>query len=113
MRNKGYFFLAILSVCIASGSQILLKISSSKKYSSKLREYVNLYVITGYGMLFFSMVLTLVAYRKLSYLSVPVVETLGYILVPVLSALIFKEKLTGIKRLGIFCILAGMILYYI
>ena len=111
--NKGYFFLAILSVCIASGSQILLKISSSKKYSSRLGEYLNLYVITGYGMLFFSMIFTLVAYRKLSYLSVPVIETLGYILVPVFSTFVFKEKLVGIKRLGIFCILAGMILYYV
>lgn len=110
--NNWFFLLALCSVCIASFSQVLLKMGAGKKYKNKIREYVNGYVITGYGMLFISMVLTIVAYRYLSYLSVPVVEAAGYVLVPVLSFVFFREKLSPRKILGIICILLGILIYY-
>ena len=50
----------ILSVFIASVSQILLKISANKTYSSRIREYLNVYVIFGYGLLFLSTLLTMI-----------------------------------------------------
>lgn len=111
--NKAFFLLGFLSVVIASFSQVMLKLGAGKTYSSKIREYLNVYVITGYGMLFFSMVLTIVAYSGLSYLSVPVIEAVGYVLVPVLSYFIFKEKLTKRKVLGILFILTGIFIYYL
>ncbi len=110
--NKMFLLLALLSVVIASFSQVMLKLGAGKTYYSKIREYLNFYVITGYGMLFVSMVLTIVAYSHLSYLSVPVVEAVGYVLVPVLSYFIFKEKLTKRKLLGILFILLGIMVYY-
>jgi len=64
-------------------------------------------------MLFVSMVITVVAYSRLSYLSVPIIEAVGYVLVPVLSYFIFKEKLTKRKILGILFILAGIVIYYL
>ena len=111
--NKVFLLIALSSVTIASFSQVLLKMGAGKSYPSKIREYLNFYVITGYGMLFISMVLTIVAYSHLSYLSVPVVEAVGYVLVPVLSYFIFKEKLSKRKILGIVFILAGIIVYYL
>ena len=109
--NK-FLLLALLSVTIASFSQVMLKMGAGKIYHSKIREYLNFYVITGYGMLFISMVLTIVVYSRLSYLSVPVVEAVGYVLVPVLSYFIFKEKLSKRKIVGILCILLGIMIYY-
>ena len=109
--NK-YLLLALLSVTIASFSQVMLKLGAGKTYNSKIREYLNFYVITGYGMLFVSMILTIVVYSRLSYLSVPVVEAVGYVLVPVLSFFIFKEKLNKRKIAGIVCILLGIMVYY-
>ena len=111
--NSGFLLLALLSVVIASFSQVMLKLGAGKTYNSKIREYLNVYVITGYGMLFVSMVITIVAYSHLSYLSVPVVEAVGYVLVPVLSYFIFKEKLTKRKILGILFILTGIVIYYL
>lgn len=111
--NKVFLLIALSSVTIASFSQVLLKMGAGKSYPSKIREYLNFYVITGYGMLFISMVLTIVAYSHLSYLSVPVVEAVGYVLVPVLSYFIFKEKLSKRKVLGIVFILAGIVVYYL
>lgn len=110
--NKAFFLLGLLSVVIASFSQVMLKLGAGKTYSSKIREYLNVYVITGYGMLFVSMVLTIVAYSGLSYLNVPVIEAVGYVLVPILSYFIFKEKLTKRKVLGILFILTGIFVYY-
>ena len=111
--NKWFLMIALLSVCIASFSQVMLKMGAGKKYASKIREYLNIYVISGYGMLFVSMLLTIVAYSRLSYLSVPVVEAVGYVLVPVLSYFFFKEKLSRRKVVGILFILAGIFIYYL
>ena len=110
--NNIFLLIALLSVTIASISQIVLKMGAGKIYTSKIREYLNVYVISGYGMLFISMILTIVAYSRLSYLSVPVVEAVGYVLVPLLSYFIFKEKLTGRKIAGILFILMGIVVYY-
>ena len=111
--NNVFLLLALFSVVIASFSQVMLKLGAGKTYGSKIREYLNIYVISGYGMLFVSMIITIVAYSHLSYLSVPVVEAVGYVLVPVLSFFIFKEKLTRRRILGILFILAGIVIYYL
>ena len=111
--NNIFLLIALFSVINASFSQVMLKLGAGKKYPNKIREYLNFYVITGYGMLFLSMVLTIVAYSHLSYLSVPVVEAIGYVLVPVLSYFFFKEKLSKKKILGIVFILAGIMIYYL
>ena len=111
--NNLFLLIALLSVCIASFSQVMLKMGAGKKYNSKIREYLNVYVISGYGMLFVSMLLTIVAYSRLSYLSVPVVEAVGYVLVPVLSYFFFKEKLSKRKMVGILFILTGIFIYYL
>lgn len=111
--NNLFLLIALVSVCIASFSQVMLKMGAGKKYNSKIREYLNVYVISGYGMLFVSMLLTIVAYSRLSYLSVPVVEAVGYVLVPVLSYFFFKEKLSRRKMVGILFILAGIFIYYL
>ena len=111
--NSGFLLLAFFSVVIASFSQVILKLGAGKTYTSKIREYLNVYVITGYGMLFISMVITVIVYSRLSYLSVPVIEAVGYVLVPVLSYFIFKERFSKRKLLGIVFILAGIVIYYL
>ena len=56
MVNK-YMLLLVASVIVASLSQILLKKSASKTYTSVIREYLNAYVIIGYGMMVLSTLL--------------------------------------------------------
>ena len=108
-----YYAFGILSVVIASCSQILLKKGAMKKYDSFIREYLNVYVISGYFLMFGSLFLTMIAYRGLNFLNVPVLEAIGYVLVPVLSYLFFKEQLTKKKIAGIACILVGIFVYYL
>lgn len=103
----------IVSVLIASLSQLLLKKSAEKKYASFWREYLNPYVITGYGFLFLSMFLTVLAFRGMDYKNGPVIESLGYVMVLLLSRLFFGEKLTKKKLIGTCCILAGIVFFYL
>ena len=110
---NGYYALGILSVVIASCSQILLKKGAMKKYDSFIREYLNVYVISGYVFLFGSVFLTMIVYRGMNFMNVPVLEAIGYVLVPILSYFFFKERLTKKKMAGIACILAGIFVYYL
>ena len=68
-----YFFILLISVTIASFSQILLKKSSQRTYSSVIFEYLNPYVICGYGMMFLSMFLTIMAYGGKEFTNVQIV----------------------------------------
>jgi len=54
----------------------------------------------------------MLVYRGMDFMNVPVLEAIGYVLVPVLSYFFFKESLTRKKIIGIACILAGIIIYY-
>ena len=107
-----YYGIAIISVLIASFSQILLKKGAMQNYTSFIREYLNGYVIVGYFMMFFSVLLTMIVYRGMDFMNVPVIEAIGYVLVPVLSYLFFKEKFTRNKMIGILFILVGIFFYY-
>lgn len=108
-----YFLIYLLSVTVASLSQLLLKKSAMRTYDSFWQEYINPYVITGYGMLFLSMFFTVLAFRGMDYKNGPVIESLGYVMVLVFSRIFFREKLTKKKVAGTLFILAGMIVFYL
>ncbi len=107
-----YFFLMVLVELIAASSQMLLKKSAGIKYPNIIREYLNPWVICGYGMLVLSMALTIVCYGKLGYMGVVVIEPINYAIVMVLSRIIFKEKITKKKLIGVALIMAGIIVFY-
>ena len=102
------------SVVVAAFSQVLLKKSAGKTYASVIREYLNPYVIIGYGMMVGSMLLTLLAYKfGLAYKSGPVLESLGFVLVMLLSLGFFREKITPRKLIGNLLIVLGIIVFYL
>ena len=102
----------VCSELLASSSQILLKKSAGITYENPIREYLNRYVLFGYGMLFLSMVLTILAYRTTDiYMIVPVLETMGYIFVLFFGRIFFAEPITRNKMLGILLILAGIVVF--
>lgn len=108
-----YIILLVLAVLVSSVSQIILKKSASKTYNSIFREYFNLYVITGYGLMVVSTVLVILGLRGVAYKNEPIIESLGYIFVMILSNLILGEKITKKKIIGNLLILSGIIIYYL
>jgi multidrug transporter EmrE-like cation transporter len=103
--------LYLCSILISVASQILLKLSANKTYSSPIREYLNPHVIVAYGMFFLSTILTMLALRYVPLSSAPVLESMSYILIAVAGYFILHEKLNRQKLLGMLVILAGVFLF--
>ncbi len=103
----------IASVFVATCSQILLKKSSDIKYNSIIREYLNWRVIVGYGMMFVSTILTIIAFKNLDYKYGPILESIGYIFMMILSRIFIKEPITKNKVIGNILILAGIVVFYV
>lgn len=111
MMNS-YIWFIVLSVLVASFSQILLKKSATKEYPNRIREYLNPYVITGYGMMVVSTVLTIIAYTRVDFKNGPIIESAGYVIVLILSRMFFKEKITTKKFIGTVLIIIGIVIFY-
>ena len=109
--NK-YVLLLILAVLVSSISQIILKKSASKTYDSVLKEYLNVYVITGYVLMVISTVLVVLGLKGVPYKNEPIIESLGYLFVMILSNRLLGEKITKKKVLGNVLILVGIAVYY-
>lgn len=77
-----------------------------------IREYLNPYVIIGYGMMVVSTLLTVGGYVGLEYKNGAVIESLGFVLVMILSRMFFGEKITKKKLLGNILILVGILIFY-
>ena len=106
-----YFGLAVLSVFIASVSQTLLKWESGRAHESLVREYLNVGVIGGYGLLALSMLLTMFAYKKLPLSMSPAFESFSYIFVTVFGVTVFHERVTKKKLLALGLIIAGILVF--
>ena len=102
-----------LAVLISSFSQMLLKKSAMIQYDSKIKEYFNVWVISGYTLMIVSTLLVILSYRGVSYKNGPVIESLGFIIVLVLSKLLFNEEITFMKIIGNIIIILGIIVFYI
>ena len=112
--NINPYILFMLSAVIVSGfAQILLKKSAAKTYKSVIFEYLNPYVICGYGIMVLGMILNILAYKKVDYKNGPVIESLGFPLVMILSFFFFKEKITRKKLLGNLIILVWIVIFYL
>lgn len=102
--------LFIISVCISSTSQILLKKSANEEKQNKWQEYFNKYVISGYLLLFISTILTMLAYKSLNLSMGVMIESISYIIIAIASYFAFKEKITRNKLIGIILIITGIII---
>ena len=108
-----YYLVILAGVMIAAFSQILLKKGAMRPHVSFIKDYLNAPVIIGYFMMAASVVCSMIAYRGVDYMNVPVMEAVGFIVVPVLSYFFFGEKFTKNKVVGIALIFAGIAVYYL
>ena len=82
----------IVNAFLSAFSQVLLKQSANKKYSSGLREFLNFHVITAYIIFAFVLVSNAFAYQGIAYKYGSVIGASSYVFLMVLSKLILKEK---------------------
>lgn len=108
-----YWAFMIGAVLLGSISQMFLKKATFKEYKSPIFEYVNPWTITGYSLLVISTLLVLFAYRGLEFKNGAIIDSLGNVFVLVLSRLIYNERITKNKVIGICLILLGVFVFYI
>ena len=108
------YLIVILSVFLASCSQMLLKQGARHEYEVWWRQYVNGWVISGYVILFSTMVMNIFAMsRGVKVQEISIIEAISYLFVPALSFLCFKEKLTWRKFGAIGIIIIGIIVFFV
>ncbi len=105
-----YFAILIFTCCVSAFSQVLLKTASQKKYTSFFKQYLNPYVIIGYGLYFFVLIVNvyLLHYIPLSASSA-LSESLPLVLSFVTGKIFFGEKVSIFHLLGAACIIAGIV----
>lgn len=101
----------IVGVFVASVSQMLLKKAANNTYKSHIKEYLNVWVICGYGLMVVSTLCAIFAYRGLEYKYGPAIESLGFVFVLIMSNIFYKEKITKIKIIGNILIIIGVLVF--
>lgn len=108
------YFLVILSVFAAACAQMLLKQGARKNYVGFWRQYLNPWVIGGYGIMACSLVLNIFCMsRGVQVKEVSVIESLSYLFVPCLAFLLFGERITWRKGIAIAIVISGVIIFFI
>ncbi len=112
MNSKIIFTIVyLLGVFVSAVAQILLKKSANKKYSSKIKEYLNPYVIISYSIFLGATFCTMYAYKGIPLSLGPVLAASEYVFVAVLSRLFIKEKISFKKLFGLSVIIVGIVIY--
>lgn len=106
-----YAGILLISVFIASVSQVMLKKSANRTYDSPLQEYLNPLVIFAYVLFVGTTLLSVLAYRGIPLSLGPVLEATGYLYITAFGVLIFKEKMTRGKITALALILLGIGIY--
>ena len=106
-----YVLIFLLSVFIASFSQILLKRSANKNYTNEWREYLNKCVVSAYFIFFISTILTIIAYKGIELKYGAIIGSVGYIFILIMSKIFLDEKITRKKLLGVLLIIFGIFIF--
>lgn len=106
-----YCLIMTIGVLITSVSQIMLKKSAEKQYENKIREYLNPLVIIAYVLFFLTTLISVYSLKVVPLSMSPIIESVGYIFVAVLSYIFLKEKMTRKQVIGMVLIIAGIVVY--
>ena len=109
---SSYHLLFLFAVAVAGFGQVALKRAAMEEQGrSLLRQYANGYVLLGYFLMLCSMGMVSVAYRGVPLKIAPALDSLGFVLVPMLSWLFFGERITRTKGLGFLLIVFGILIF--
>lgn len=108
------YIIVISSVFLAACAQMLLKQGARQQYDTWWRQYINGWVIGGYAIMLGTMMMTIFAMsRGVEVKEVSIIESMSYLFVPILSFVIFNERLTWRKIIAIGLIIIGIIVFFV
>jgi uncharacterized membrane protein len=99
---------------MGAASQMMLKRSAQQRYSSWWREYINIWVISGYTIMVLSLLINLWAIHiGVLAQEVSIIECINYLLIPLGAWWVFKGPITRRKALAIGVIIIGVIVFFL
>ncbi len=108
------YIIVISSVFLAACAQMLLKQGARQQHDTWWRQYINGWVIGGYAIMLGTMMMNVFAMsRGVEVKQVSIIESMSYLFVPILSFVIFKERLTWQKIIAIGVIIIGIIVFFV
>lgn len=114
MNRIVLFILLIVNSLLTSFSQVLLKKSAMQKHNSIISEYINIYVIVGYGLFFIVLLgnIFIMKYIKMNIVSV-FSEAMPLVISIFTGYIFFNEKINKRKIISVILILIGITLIII
>jgi len=112
MINR-YAVLFVFNVFLAACAQVMLKTSANRNYSTKIKEYLNPYVIGAYSIFVVNTLVSIYCYRFLELKQGGVLQMFAYVFVLLIDRVFFKGKITHKKVLGMVLIITGIMVFYI
>ena len=114
MEKIIFYLLVVIGVFACSCSQLLLKDSAIKNKGSLARSILNIKVLLSYTIFFGSILINISAFKHgVEVKDIPIIESLGYVFVPILSSLFLNEAISKRTLLSILIILSGVIVFYL
>ena len=113
-RQMIYYLIVISGIFACSLSQLLLKKSAITAHKSHIYTIVNPRVIFAYIIFFGSLLINIWAMSNgIQLKEMALLESLGYVFVPLLSFFILNEQVSQTTILGILIILLGLFVFYL
>ncbi|MCQ2975190.1 MAG: hypothetical protein MJ211_10340 [Bacteroidales bacterium] len=108
-----YYFLSIIGIFATSCCQILLKKSASTQHKSFVRQMLNWHMILSYSVFFICLFVNIICVKNgIGLKEMPILESLGYVFVPVLSCVFLHEKINFRIIISILLIGIGILIFY-
>ena len=108
-----YALIYIAGVLISAFAQVLLKKSADTKKDNIIKEYLHVKTICSYAIFFIATLCSVFAYKYLPLSYGPILGTLEYIFVAILSYIFLKERIKRKKLVGLLIVLVGVFIYSI
>lgn len=121
-----FYILVVIGVFASACSQLLLKKSADEtpvtvkgyglwvKVKGIIHAMLNWRVITAYAIFFGSLFINITAMSKgVNLKDMPILESLGYVFVPLLSFIVLKENISKRTLVSIIFILIGIYIFYL
>ena len=109
--NNLFMLIMFVGTFFSAISQVLLKQSARKTYSSGIREYLNWRVITAYLIFGAVLLANTYAYTQVDMKYGAVIDTYTYVFVMILSIFVLGEKVSRGRLVGNLIIIAGVVIY--
>ncbi len=107
------YLFVIFGILSCSLSQLLLKNSARAVHSSKIYEVLNPNVIMAYAIFFLALLVNIWAMSKgVQLKEMAMLESLGYVFVPILSFLVLKEHITLRTICATLMVVLGIFVFY-